>query len=138
MKIRIFHFSPDATGRADFQLAYEAVIGRDPKQCVGEERQWPAQLLRALNAVSDPVGDLDKKAGLDGRRRTLKDAGGTIEITQRAHQKLETYLEEAPIHAAFAVAAEEFMERWGQAEKDDRDDVPGKAIAGPRSLEQAG
>ncbi len=138
MKTRTFTFTPDATGKADFRLAYEALRGRDPQKCTGQERQWVAQLQRALDAVSVPIGDLSDDAEIDVRPRKLQDGGGTIEVTQKAHEKLETYLEEAPFHAAFAVAAEEFRDRWGQAEKGDRDEVPGKAKAGPHALEQAG
>jgi len=124
MKIRTFTFTPDAAGRADFRLAAETLRSRDPQKCTGTERQWIEQLSRALIAVSDPIGDLPDDAEIDGRPRKLQAGGGTITITQKAHEKLESYLEEAPFQAAFLIAAADFRDRWGQAEKSDRDELP--------------
>ncbi len=126
MKIRTFTFTPDAHGRADFRLASETLRSRDPQKCTGTERQWIEQLSRALIAVSEPIGDLPDDAEIDVRARKLQPGGGTITITQKAHEKLESYLEEAPFQAAFLIAAADFRDRWGQAEKADRDELPTK------------
>ena len=124
MKIRTFTFTPDREGRADFRIAYETLRSRDPQKATGTERQWTEQLMRALLSVSEPIGDLPDDAEVDVRLRKLLPEGGTIDITQKAHEKLETYLEEAPFQTAFVIAAADFAARWGQAEKVDRDDVP--------------
>ena len=138
MKIRTFEFTPDATGRADFRLAYDTLRGRDPSKCTGQERQWVAQMQRALDSVSEPIGELPENAEIDGRNRKLQEQGGTIEITQKLHEKFNDWIEEAPFSPICAVIAEDFRDRWGQAEKGERDDVPGKAKTGPRALEQVG
>ncbi len=124
MKTRIFTFTPDANGRADFRLAAETLRSRDPQKCTGTERQWIEQLQRALITVSEPIGDLPDDVDIDIRPRKLQASGGTITITQKAHEKLESYLEEAPFQAAFVIAAADFQARWGQAEKGDSDELP--------------
>ncbi len=124
MKIRIFTFTPDLSGRADFRLASEIVRNRDPQKCTGTERQWIEQLQRALITVSEPIGDLPDDIDIDIRPRKLQAGGGTITITQKAHEKLESYLEEAPFQAAFVIAAADFQARWGQSEKGDSDELP--------------
>jgi len=129
MKTRLFTFTPDAAGRADFRLASETLRSRDPQKCTGTERQWIEQLQRALITVSEPIGDLPDDAEIDVRPRKLQDGGGTITITQKAHEKLETYLEEAPFQAAFLIAAADFRDRWGQAEKSESAELPGKGTA---------
>ncbi len=135
MKIRTFTFTPDQHGRADFRMAYETIRSRDPQKASGTERQWIEQLMRALIAVSEPIGDLPDDAEIDVRLRKLLPEGGTIEVTQKAHEKLESYLEEAPFQTAFIIAAADFRDRWGQAEKGDRDEMPVKS--GPRAVEKS-
>ncbi len=137
MKIRTFTFTPDADGRADFRLASETVRSRDPEKCTGTERQWIEQLQRALLTVSEPIGDLPEDYEIDARPRKLQPGGGTITITQKAHEKLESYLEEAKIQSMFVIAAADFRDRWGQAEKGDRDETPAKK-SGPVAVEKAG
>ncbi len=117
MKTRTFTFTPDQPGRADFRLAYEAIRSRDPQKCTGSERQWIEQIQRALESVSDPVGDLPDDAEFDLRFRKLRPEGGTITLTQKAHEKLESYLEEALFQAGLSIAVADFRDRWGQAEK---------------------
>ncbi len=129
MKIRTFEFTPDQHGRADFRIAYETLRSRDPQKATSTERQWVEQLMRALMSVSEPIGDLPDDAEIDVRLRKLSPDGGTIEITQKAHEKLESYLEEAPFQTAFIIAATDFRDRWGQAEKSERDDAPVKLRA---------
>lgn len=129
MKIRIFEFPPTMNGRSDFRLAYEAFRSRDPAKCVKEERQWLAQIQRALEAVSEPVGDLPDDADLDARFRKLAKDGGSVRITQKAHEKLENYLEECQFMAGVSAQVEDFRDRWGQAAKAESDSVPSGPVA---------
>lgn len=122
MKMRVFHFAPDATGRTDFRIAYETFRARDPQKCIKEERAYLAALQRVLESASDPLGESADEAEaltVDLRFRKLKPEGATITVSQKVHEKLESFLEETPFQAGFAVAVEDFRDRWGQAEKKD-------------------
>lgn len=127
MVTRVFEFPPTAAGRVDFRIAYEAFRARDPQRAK-DERKILAEIQRALEAVSDPVGDLPPEADLDMRMRALKKTGGTIRIGQKPFERLEAYVTETPFQAGMSVAVEDFLDRWGTAEKDD------DAVTGPRKL----
>ena len=116
---RVFTFTADAKGRTDFRLAYEAFRGRNPEKITKEERAQLAELQTAFEGISDPVGDLPDDVDVDMRFRRLQQAGGTIEVSQRAHDRLATCLDEAPFMAGLSAQVEAFKDRWSAAEKID-------------------
>ena len=130
---RIYTFTDGATGRVDFRLAYEAFRGRNPEKITKEERVQLAELQTALEGISDAVGDLPDDADLDMRFRKLQQAGGTIEISQRAHDRLATCLDEAPFMAGLSAQVEAFKDRWSAAEKIDGQ-ADASAVERPRKF----
>lgn len=116
---RVFVFTDDRTGRADFRMAYEAFRGRNPEKIGKEERAQLAELQNALEAISDPVGELSDDADIDVRYRKLQDGGGPVDVSQRAHDRLATCLEEAPFMAGLSAQVEAFKDRWAAADKVD-------------------
>jgi hypothetical protein len=118
MITRVFKFAANADGRVDFRIAYEAFRARDPQK-IKDERKLLAEIQRALEAVSEPVGDLPEASDLDMRMRTLKKSGGTIRLAQRTFDRLEAFVNETPFQAGMSVAVEDFLDRWSAAEKDD-------------------
>lgn len=117
MLTRRFTFTSDRVGRTDFRIAYETFRGRDPAKIEKAERPLLAEIQRALESVSAPVGDLLEDVDLDLRMRTLRPEGGTITISQRAFDKLASYVEITPFHAGVSVQVEDFLDRWSTADK---------------------
>lgn len=76
-----------AHGTVDFRIAYEAFRARGPQKCK-DDRKVLAELQRAFEAISEPTGDLPEDADIDVRFRKLKDKGGAVKVSQRAHEKL--------------------------------------------------
>ena len=114
---RVFTFTADAAGRTDFRMAYETFRGRDPAKIEKGDRRYLAELQRALEAVSDPIGELPDDIELDLRMRKLKAEGGTVTLGQKAWEKLDSWVEDTPFQAGLSVAIEDFRDRWSAAEK---------------------
>lgn len=114
---RVFAFTADMKGRTDFRLVYEAFRGRDPQKCVKEERPKLAEIQRALESVSVPIGDLPEDAELDGRMRKLKDGGGVITLKARTFEKLIEYMDETPFMAGVSAQVEDCTQRLSAADK---------------------
>lgn len=119
MMTRVFTFTPDAKGRIDFRLAYETFRSRDPQKIEKDDRRCLAELQRAFEAVSVPIGELPED--IDMRMRKLQDDGGTITISQRSHEKLATFAAETHFQAGLSVQVEDFLDRWSAAEKREAD-----------------
>ena len=122
-------------GKADFRIAYEAFRARDPQKCK-DDRKILAELQRAFEAISDPVGELPDDADLDTRLRKLKTKGGGVSISQRAHEKLTTFVEEAPFQAGMSAQLEDFLDRWSTAEKRESDGAEPAAAPRPRPMRE--
>lgn len=115
--IRTYHFAATPGGRVDFRLAYDAFRGRDPAKINKEERIQLAELQAALESISDPIGDLPEDVDIDLRQRKLSARGGTVEISQRAHERMTTYLEDTPFMAGLSLQVESLRDRWSAADK---------------------
>ncbi len=135
MLTRVLTFTPDATGQLDFTLAYEAFKGRGAEKIDREERRQLAEIQRALEAVSEPFGDLPANAPIDLRPRKLKADGGTITLLQRTFEKFTGYAEAAAFQAAISAQVEDFLDRLSAAEKVDADQVDGNTQK-PRAVKR--
>lgn len=126
MWIRRFIFSPDRQGQIDFRLCYEAFRMRDPAKCTGEERRHLAQIQRALEAISVPIGEdltTDDQV-VDGRFRKLQVGGGVAEIPVKAYERLETIIAEAPLMAGVSLQIDELKDRLAAADKAEVEKTP--------------
>ncbi len=135
MLTRVFAFTPDAKGRTDFRLAFETFRGRDPSKIEKDDRRCLAELQRALEAVSVPIGELPEDVDIDLRPRKLQNDGGTITLSQRTHEKLSHWLTETPFQAGLSVQVEDFEDRLSAAEKVDADQVDGNTQK-PRAVKR--
>lgn len=127
MKMRKFEFTDAREGRTDFLIAYQSFRQQDPEKATKEERPYLAAAQRVLDKISEPQGALPEDADdftIDMRFRKLLNGPQSIEISQKVHEKIEGWVENGKFQAPFAVAIEDFLARWGQAEKKD-DDAPG-------------
>ena len=112
---RVMSFPPTPTGRGDFRLLYEAFRGRDPEKISKEDRARAAEVQSALEAISDPLGELPESAEFDIRLRKLSAAGGDISISQRAHEMLVSWIDEAKFMSGLSVQAMGLRDRLGAA-----------------------
>lgn len=130
MKMRRFEFGDANDGRTDFLIAYQAFRQQDPEKATKEERPYLAAAQRVFDKISEPQGTLAEDADdftIDMRFRKLAKGTQLIEVSQKVHEKIEGWVENSKFQAPFAVAIEDFLARWGQAEKFDADAAEGAA-----------
>lgn len=119
MKRRELILPPTREGHTDFELMYVALRSIDPKQCTGEERSYVARCQRALNAVSEPVGELDELSP-DVRMRKLKSDGGTVLLAVKDFDRLTKWIDTTHFNPALSIQVEDLKDRMTTAPvKDD-------------------
>lgn len=119
MKRRELTLPPTRDGHTDFELMYVALRSIDPKQCTGEERSYVARCQRALNAISEPVGDLDETSP-DMRVRKLKAEGGSVSLAVKDFDKLMKWVDTTHYNPALSIQVEDLKDRMTTATiKDD-------------------
>lgn len=128
MKMRRFVCPPTLAGRQDFRLLYETFRGRDPEKCAKDERPYLAVVQRALERISDPMGELPAEAEFDLRLRRLHADGGTIDVSQKVFTKMQDWIDEGKFQAGLSVQVEDLRDRLEQAEKYDDDDPKGGTV----------
>jgi hypothetical protein len=115
--IRVMTFSEGRAGRGEFRLLYEAFRGRNPEKISKDERRHAADAQRALEYISEPVGDLPDEADLDIRMRRLSGDLRDLRLPQRAYEWLLSAVEDTPFQAGVSAQVEALRDRLGAAEK---------------------
>ncbi len=112
---------PTPLHRTYFRLLAEAFRSRGSapadRRISKEEKRTDATILRAIKAISDPVGEAPAAGDLDLRPRALKPEGGVIELDQPAFKRLHTYCEENQWVSSLADVATDLDDWLDSAEK---------------------
>ena len=99
-----------------FSLVYTAFRGRNPEKITKDERRHFAEIQRALESVSEAVGDLADDAEFDGRNRRLVRPGDCL-LSQRAFDRLVTVVDETPYHAGLSLQVEQLLEHLAGSDR---------------------
>ncbi len=105
-----------------FRLLYEGFISRGSsreRRVSPDEKRSEARILRALKAISEPVGAEPAEGEPDLRQRRLLEAGGVLEVKQGDFTRLQKYIEQMQSPAALADVAQDLEVFLESAEKID-------------------
>lgn len=105
-----------------FRLLFDAFASRGSaprdSRVSKEDKKADSRILKALKAISDPIGEEPEDGAPDGRFRKLKPEGGTLELEQKPEfARLVKFCEEAQWSSAVTDAADELEQLLDAAEK---------------------
>ena len=114
-------------GAMRFRLLYSAFASRPADKIMKDDRRYFAEIQRALDAVSVPLGELPDDAEIDARPRKL--AGpGVMGLSQRAFDRLVTTVEESAFHPLVSAQVEDLLEHLAGSERIESEERQLKAV----------
>lgn len=103
-------------GPMHFRLLYSAFLSRPAEKITKDERRYFAEIQRALESVSIPLGDVADDVEIDARPRRLAGHGSLV-LSQRAFDRLVTTVEETAFHPLVSAQVEDLLDYLAGSEK---------------------